>query len=49
MGGGGGCLFFVGFLGGGGEGGGCNLTIEKVTFRLRGWCMWGVLLLPSRT
>ena len=26
-----------------------NLTIEVVTFRLRGWCMLGVLLLPVFT
>ena len=24
-----------------------NLTIEVATFRLRGWCMLGVLLLPA--
>ena len=26
-----------------------NLTIEVVTFRLRGWCMLGVFLLPAFT
>ena len=27
----------------------CNPTIEVVTFRLRGWCMLGVCLLPVFT
>ena len=26
-----------------------NPTIEVVTFRLRGWCMLGVFLLPAYT
>ena len=41
-------VFFLFFWGGGG---GCcfNPTVEVVTFRLLGWCMLGMLLLPAFT